>query len=306
MVPSEQDRQRLDSFLAGRLERVSRSAVQAWFRKGFVTVNGERAKTSSLVRPGDHILVETPPAAPTDLVPESIPLSILYEDEFLAVVEKPAGMVVHPGAGNLRGTLANALLYHFREISQKESIRPGIVHRLDKDTSGVLVVAKDEHVHDLLSSAFKRRKVRKEYLALVYGNLAKESGVIDVPLGRDPRSRTRISTRSRRPRTAVTEYQVIRQLPGFSYLRVLLHTGRTHQIRVHLQFIGHPVVGDETYGGNRYRQIEDSRKSAAIRHLGRHFLHAWRLTFVHPETGQEMTFESKLPRALADLLSILE
>lgn len=299
--------QRLDVFLTRRLEETSRTAVQRWIESGKVTVNEatERAKYS--VRPGDRIRVEIPPPEPVELIPEPIPIQIVYEDDLLVVVDKRAGMVVHPGAGNRSGTLAHALLYHFQEISRQETIRPGIVHRLDKDTSGLLVVAKNDRVHHFLARQFKSRKVEKHYLALVYGRVERRKGTIDVAIGRDPWLRTKVSPRSRVARPALTQYELIRTVgEQFSYLRVILHTGRTHQIRVHFQHIGHPVVGDETYGARPKQAIKDTAKLQAIEDLGRHFLHAAFLSFVHPATKERVTFESPLPSELAKLLALLE
>ncbi|MGH9341929.1 MAG: RluA family pseudouridine synthase [Acidobacteriota bacterium] len=294
-VSPDHPQQRLDIFLAACLENVSRSTIQRWIRSGAVRINGQTERASYLVKEHDEIAVTPPPPEPLELLPEDLPLQIVYEDDWLVVVDKPAGMVVHPGAGNRAGTLANALLHHFQEVSRRETIRPGIVHRLDKDTSGLIVVAKNEQVHEFLAGQFKRREVDKQYLALVSGRLPRKSGTIDVPLGRDPRARTRISTRSRRGRPALTEYQVIRHFSRFTYVRVILHTGRTHQIRVHFQHLGHPVVGDKTYG---------RAKASAL--LGRQFVHATFLAFTHPTTGKRAQFQSPLPGDLADFLARLE
>ena len=265
---------RLDAYLSRRLSRFSRSRIRRWVEDHRVLVLGQRRKPSYLLRPGDEIRVDPPPPRPTGLTPEPIPLNVLHEDSSLLVVDKPAGQVVHPGAGNRSGTLANALAYHLEQLSRKETVRPGIVHRLDKGTSGLLVVAKTEQAHDHLSGQFARREVRKRYLALVYGSVEKDRGEIDVPIGRHPRSRTRISTRTRKPRAALTRYRVLSRHPGFTCLSVAPHTGRTHQIRVHLTHLGHPVVGDATYGGRRLRRLPDSIRASEMVTMGRHFLHA--------------------------------
>ncbi len=305
-VKPEQAGNRLDLFLAHSLGGVSRTAVQEWIRAGAVLVNGKIAKPRYETKAGDLVQTIQPEAEPTSLIAEQIPLQIVYEDESLAVVDKPAGMVVHPGAGVRRGTLANALLYHFSEVSQSGTERPGIVHRLDKDTSGLLVVARNEQVHDYLARQFQRREVDKYYLALVYGRLDQEAGMIEVPLGRDFRVRTRISVRTRKPRAARTEYQVLRRFTAFTYVRVILHTGRTHQIRVHFQYLKHPVVGDGTYGPAAARAlVKDAQLASIIDRLGRHFLHATHLAFTHPD-GRRLAFDSPLPLELAQLMNRLE
>jgi len=285
--------------------------IQAWIKAERVLVNGIVVKTGYQIRPGDQIEIDPPAPQPSELLPEPIPLNIVYEDEYLVVVDKPAGIVVHPGAGVSHGTLANALLYHFQQLSHHGGVeRPGIVHRLDKATSGLLVVAKNEQVHEALAKQFRRREVEKHYLALVYGHLEKKKGMIEVPLGRDAVSRTRISTRSRKPREAITEYHVVRELRYFSVLKVILHTGRTHQIRVHLQHLKHPVVGDETYGGEPKNFLRASPASASIckevRGLERHFLHATFLALKHPVRKERVEFHSPLPTELAQFLARLE
>jgi 23S rRNA pseudouridine1911/1915/1917 synthase len=305
-VAAEDARQRLDLYLAQRFPEKSRSRIQEWIRAERVTVGGGKEKAGYLVRPGDVIAVSPPPPEPLDLIPEAISIRIPYEDDFLIVVDKPAGLVVHPGAGNRRGTLVNALLYHFQNLSRHATVRPGIVHRLDKQTSGLLVVAKDERTHDRLAQQFKLREVKKEYLALVHGRMKSKEGRIEVAIGRDQWLRTRVSTRSRKLRPASTHYQVIRLFRQFSYLRVNIKTGRTHQIRVHLQHIGHPVVGDETYAGNTFRNVKDPVVRKQVEGLGRQFLHAAVLGFKHPEDGRQLEFESPLPPELAVLLSNLE
>ena len=304
-VSAEEATQRLDLFLSQKLEQFSRSALQRWIESGHVTVQGEKRKANYQVKEGEQILIVPPAPQPVELVPEAIGLTIVYEDDVLVVVDKPSGMVVHPGAGNWRGTLANALLHHFQAISQSGSIRPGIVHRLDKATSGLIVVAKNDQAHEFVANQFKARQVEKRYLALVHGRLKRKEGTVDVSLGRDPRVRTRMSTRGRRSRRALTKYAVIRTYPDFSYVQVFPHTGRTHQIRVHFQHLGHPVVGDKTYGKKAAQRLKDPGQAEAIRKLGRHFLHAAYLAFLHPETKKRVSFEIPLPNELADFLSAL-
>jgi len=266
-----------------------------------VLVNGRIAKPSYKLREGDEIEVELV-APPTDVfTPENIPLDIVYEDETLVVVNKPAGLVVHPAAGTPSGTLANALAYHFQKLPGT-GVRPGIVHRLDRDTSGLLVVAKTEAALENLSDQFRDRSVYKSYVALVHGRVPANSGKIDQPLARDPSNRTRMAV-VRGGRNALTLYRVRRAFDRFTLLDVELKTGRTHQIRVHLAWMKHPVVGDETYGGGRDNTIQDPRLRAGIRALNRHFLHAEKLGFKHPATGEFVKFESSLPPELEDLLT---
>ena len=305
-VSSGETGERLDVFLSHQMPDVSRSTIQRWIESGHVTVDGKPIQSKYRLKESDEVLVfPTPPEVPPELIPEPIPLKMLYEDEPLVVVNKRAGMVVHPGAGNWEGTLANALLYHFRQISHVDTVRPGIVHRLDKLTSGIMVVAKNERAHDFLAQQFKRREVKKRYLVLVYGQLKELEGTIDIALGRHPRSRTRISTTSRRPRRAVTHYRVIRRYSNFSYVQVRPLTGRTHQIRVHLQHLGNPVVGDDTYGRKALQRLDCSLQRS-VRDLRRHFLHASFLSFLHPETKQRVSFEAPLPPELEGFLQALE
>ena len=296
----QQVRLRLDVFVCEAYPQATRSAVRRWIDAGCVKVGGEVRKAGYALRLGDSVDVAPPTPAPLDLEAESIDLSIVFEDEDLAVVDKPSGLVVHPGAGNWSGTLANALLHHFGKVSRSDPIRPGIVHRLDKDTSGLIVVAKCERVHQALAEQFKRRSVVKRYLALVHGRLEDDQGRIDAALGRHPRHRTRMSTSSRNPREALTEYRVLRRFQAATYVRVRLHTGRTHQIRVHFEHIGHPVVGDPLYSANR--KGGPAAGHPILKSLNRQFLHAAGLAFVHPTSGSPLSFESALPGELEELL----
>ncbi|MDA2932992.1 RluA family pseudouridine synthase [Acidobacteria bacterium AH-259-D05] len=305
IVDSSESGHRLDWFVSQKLEQFSRSTVQRWIESGHVTMGGQSLKANYQVRKGQEIVIIPPPPQPVQLVAEPIPLHIVYEDSALVVVDKPSGLVVHPGAGNRQGTLANALLHHFQTISRTNTIRPGIVHRLDKETSGLMVVAKNDQAHEFLASQFKARQVEKRYLALVYGRLKKKAGIVDVSLGRDPWARTKISTRSRRARKAITRYEVIRYYRDFTYVRGYPRTGRTHQIRVHFQHLGHPVVGDETYGGKAIQHLRNSDQAKSIQDLGRYFLHADFLAFLHPETGKTVSFEIPLPDKLAEFLLAL-
>jgi len=295
---------RLDSYLASQIQGWSRARLQRLIENEDVLVNRKISKASYKLRDGDEIEVELV-AAPTDVfTPENIPLDIVYEDETLVVVNKPAGLVVHPAAGTPSGTLANALAFHFQKLPGA-GVRPGIVHRLDRDTSGLLVVAKTDAALENLSDQFRDRTVYKSYVALVHGRVLANSGKIDQPLARDPSNRTRMAV-VRAGRNALTLYRVRRAFDRFTLLDVELKTGRTHQIRVHLAWLKHPVVSDETYGGGRDNTIRDPRLRARIRALHRHFLHAEKLGFKHPTTGEFVKFESALPLELADLLVELE
>jgi 23S rRNA pseudouridine1911/1915/1917 synthase len=295
---------RLDTYLASQIEGWSRARLQRLIESEDVLVNGKIVKPSYKLRDGDEIEVELV-ASPIDVfTPEDIPLDIVYEDEVLVVVNKPAGLVVHPAAGTPSGTLANALAYHFQKLPGT-GVRPGIVHRLDRDTSGLLVVAKTDAALENLSDQFRDRTVYKSYVALVHGRVLTNSGKIEQPLARDPSNRTRMAV-VRAGRNALTLYRVRRAFDQFTLLDVELKTGRTHQIRVHLAWVKHPVVGDETYGGGRDNTIQDPRLRARIRALHRHFLHAEKLGFKHPATGEFVKFESALPQGLGDLLVELE
>jgi 23S rRNA pseudouridine1911/1915/1917 synthase len=297
---------RLDTYLASQIQTWSRARLQRLIENEDVIVNGRSAKASYRLRKGDEVEVELV-ASPVEIfAPENIPLEIVHEDESLIVVNKPAGLVVHPAAGIHSGTLANALAFHFQNLpASAGSIRPGIVHRLDRDTSGLLVVAKTEAALENLSEQFRDRTVFKSYIALVHGRVDDASGRIDQPLARDPSNRTRMAV-VRGGRSALTLYKVRKHYHRFTLLDVELKTGRTHQIRVHLTWLRHPVVGDETYGGGRDNNIQDARLRSVVRNLGRHFLHAERLAITHPITGERLQFEAPLPTDLSDLLLYLD
>ena len=275
---------RLDRFLAEHLPQFSRSRIQQLIRSGAITVNGRSARPSDTVRIGDAIQLVEPPVEQIETEPEAIPLEIIFEDEDLIVINKPAGLVVHPGAGHREHTLVNALLHHCPGLSQiggKE--RPGIVHRLDKETSGCLVVAKNDVTHRALSDQFASRAVDKIYLALVSGKLRKTSGSIDEKIGRHPVHRQKMSVDSRRGRLAKTEYRVLCAGEGITLVECRLHSGRTHQIRVHMHHVGHPVIGDKIY-----------RSKTADRYE-RQMLHAWKLGFRHPRSGEWTEFQAPVP-----------
>jgi 23S rRNA pseudouridine1911/1915/1917 synthase len=294
---------RLDRYLAERLPDLSRARLQALIASGHVRLGGRPARAASRVREGDHVTVDVPEATPAEPAPEDIPLTIVHEDAHLVVVDKPAGLVVHPGAGTPSGTLVNALLRHVHDLSGVGGVlRPGIVHRLDKGTSGLLVVAKDDATHAALSRQFAGRAVEKEYLALVLGVPARSEGVVTAAIGRDPVHRKKMSIRAERGRPARTSFRVLEAFDGAALLRVRIDTGRTHQIRVHLAAQGHPVAGDIVYGGARRAPSRSATAREALASLARPALHAARLAFTHPSTGEWVSFESPLP---ADLLRVL-
>lgn len=298
---------RLDSFLASSILEVSRTRIQRAIEDGDILVNERATKPGYRLRSGDRIEIDLPEPPPVALASEPIPLNIIYEDDDLIVVDKPAGMVVHPGAGIESGTLANALVYHFNALSDVAGrIRPGIVHRIDKETSGLLVVAKNDVSHERLSDQFRDRQVFKIYIALVYGRVSESRGEIEARIGRSPHNRTRMSVlRGGAGRAAHTIFEVAQRYTEFTLLNVQIKTGRTHQIRVHLAHIGHPVAGDSTYGGGRENSIGNVTIKRATVALGRQFLHSARLGFAHPRTGKPLEFVSPLPPELANFLALL-
>jgi 23S rRNA pseudouridine1911/1915/1917 synthase len=304
VVEPEHEGLRLDRVLASELAGFSRSQIQRLIEDGHVTLPRVKAvKANTPVRAGDVIAVALPEPVTAAPVAEALPLDILYQDADLIVINKPAGMVVHPSAGHESGTLVNALLHHVKDLSGVGGERrPGIVHRLDKGTSGVMVVAKHDAAHQALARQFHDREVEKEYVALVWG-VVQQRRRIDLPIGRDPVHREKISTRARRARSAVTRVTWARQVPGVSLLRVAIATGRTHQIRVHLNAIGHPIVGDSLYGGVHRRVAHDLR---AVQRLERPFLHSERLAFTQPRTGEALEFKAALPDDLRSVLLDIE
>ena len=284
---------RIDHFLVQKTE-LSRSRLQKLISDDLVRVNGQRVKANHRVNTGERITVELPLVKPLEAEAEDIPLDIIYEDKDLLVVNKPQGMVVHPACGNEHGTLVNALLFHCRDLSGIGGvIRPGIVHRLDKDTSGLLMVAKNDQTHLALAEQIKERSVEKIYLTLVHGRLKEDRGTIKAAIGRHPTDRKKMAVRFD-GREAVTHYEVLEYLKDYSYLQIKLETGRTHQIRVHMAYINHPVVGDPVYSrSNRF-------------HLAGQFLHAHKLSFIHPATRERMCFTVPLPDELQRVLEHLE
>ena len=296
--------ERLDAYLAGRLQDWSRSKLKKLIDGSSVTVNNENIKSSYRLRTGDLISAELEDPSRTSFEPEDIPLDIVYEDDYLAVINKAAGMVVHPGAGISSGTLANAIAFHFSLESEDENQRVGIVHRLDKDTSGLIVIAKNGLTGDKLSAQFRERKVTKSYIALVHGFVRKLTAKIDEPIARDRSNRTKMAV-DKNGRNAVSIYKVRKRYEKFTLLDVNIRTGRTHQIRVHLSHLNHPIIGDETYNMGRDNQIEDTVLRSLIRKSGRFFLHAEILGFTHPVTKEELSFEQPLPDELVEISNSL-
>ena len=303
VVGEEDAGQRLDRWLAAHLPELSRARLQALIEAGHVFVDGHPARPAARVKGGQRLEVEVPPPVAAAPAPQDLPLSIVHEDVHLLVIDKPAGLSVHPGAGRADGTLVNALLHHVRDLSGVGGVlRPGIVHRLDRGTSGLMVVAKDDATHRALSAQFGARAVEKEYLAVVLGHPARREGRVSAAIGRHPVQRKRMAVRESGGRSALTEYRVEESLDGAALLRVHIHTGRTHQIRVHLASLGHPVAGDAVYGGTRKAPARRARSRALLEALARPALHAARLAFTHPATGQRLSFTSPLPEDLATLL----
>jgi 23S rRNA pseudouridine1911/1915/1917 synthase len=294
VVTAGEGPKRLDVFLSQREPSLSRSALQRLVLQGRITINGQVVKPSQTIRPGDHIVLEIPRPEPLELKPEPIPLDICFEDDEILVLNKPAGLVVHPAPGHWSGTLVNALLFHFDSaqgslstIGGKE--RPGLVHRLDKETSGVMVIAKTDRAHRSLATQFKQHSITRVYEALVWGTLKQSEGIVDLAIGRDMKERKKFSARTARPKVSMTAYQVVQRIGKVAArVELLPRTGRTHQLRVHLASIGHPVLGDPTYGGRKVRDLLGVT-------IPRVMLHARTLGFLHPTTGQPVEFSTPLP-----------
>ncbi|MDP6418950.1 MAG: RluA family pseudouridine synthase [Candidatus Krumholzibacteria bacterium] len=303
---------RLDHFLVRQVPDHSRSFLQALVRKGQVQLGGQSVKTGHLLKEGDEVILRIPAAVPPELQPEDLPLNLVYEDEDLVVVDKAAGMVVHPAAGHHEGTLVHALLHHIGDLSGiGGELRPGIVHRLDKDTSGLMLVAKNDRSHRALSEMIQNRTLQRSYLALVWGTLSVDKGEIRGNIGRDPLHRQKMAVLEEGGKEALTRYSCLNSFGSFSYLRLDLDTGRTHQIRVHLSRKGNPVLGDPLYGGRsagkksrKRSDVERSRRLLEM--LDRQALHAFRLAFPHPGSGKELEFLSPLPEDIKAALNLLQ
>lgn len=293
LVEKEEEGERIDRYLAEQEEEFTRSQVQKWLKEGRVEVNGQQVKANYRTAAGDEIVLLVPPPEELSLAPEAIHLDILYEDGDLVVVNKPRGMVVHPAPGNYSGTLVNALLYHVKDLSGINGIlRPGIVHRIDKETSGLLVVAKSDRAHLGLAEQFKEHSIERRYLAVVEGHFKHPEGTVEAPIGRDPRDRKKMAVQAK-GKHAVTHFTVLEELPKHSLVQCRLETGRTHQIRVHMSYIGHPVVGDPVYG---------LKESYGMKGQA---LHAATLGFIHPVTKEKLRFEAPLPEDMGRLLEKL-
>lgn len=286
LIPVEEAGQRVDKLLSAALEDMTRSAVQNLIENGCVTCGGKALSKSAKLKPGDQILVELPEVRPLEVRPQPIPLEVVYEDGDLLVVNKPKGMVVHPAPGNYTGTLVNALLYYCGDSLSGVGgvIRPGIVHRIDKDTSGLLMVAKNDFAHVDLARQIQEHSFHRAYQAVVYGNVTADSGTVCQPIGRSPKDRKKMAVTQQNSKPATTHYSVLERFGDFTHIRCVLETGRTHQIRVHMAYIGHPLAGDPVYGPRR-----------VITSLGGQCLHAGEIGFIHPRTGAEMQFEAPLP-----------
>jgi 23S rRNA pseudouridine1911/1915/1917 synthase len=305
-VSSGEHPKRLDLFLSGHTSGLSRAGVQRLIENGAVTVNGKHPKASMKIRPGDQIVWDMPKPAPLEIEGEPIPLEILFEDPSLLVLNKSAGIVVHPAPGHWTGTLVNALLHHLQEGAEGKGLssiggreRPGLVHRLDKGTSGVMAIAKTDMAHRGLSKQFKEHTIRRVYVAVIAGSVKASKGRVELAIGRDVKNRQKISARTSSPREAVTEFQVLERFGKIATLvEVYPQSGRTHQIRVHLASIGHPVLGDETYGGRNASEVNDHP-------IGRPMLHAQTLGFIHPLTGEALEYSVPPPVEMEELISVL-
>ena len=292
MQPGE----RLDVFLSGQIEDLTRSRIQKLISEGSITVNGLSAKANTKLKSGDRVEVEIPEPKETEIVAEEIPLDIVYEDEHMLVVNKAQGMVVHPAAGNYSGTLVNALMAYCGDTLSgiNGEIRPGILHRIDKDTSGLLLVAKNDTAHTGLSQQIKEHSLTREYIALVYGNIKTDSGTIDAPIGRDEKDRKKMTITEKNSKNAVTHFFVEERFDKYTLVRCRLETGRTHQIRVHMSKNGHPIVGDPVYG----RKKEEFKLNGQL-------LHAFKVGYIHPVSGEYMEFTRELPEYFSEVLEKL-
>jgi 23S rRNA pseudouridine1911/1915/1917 synthase len=303
-VPERDHGKRLDQILAAAGPNLSRSQAKKLIEGGMILLNDKATKPSAAVKTGDQVSGNLPSPKPLVLIPEPLPLTVLYEDSSIIVIDKPPGLVVHPAPGNFSGTLVNALIYHCKDLAGINGVlRPGIVHRLDKETSGVMVVAKDDEAYQQLTKQFRNRTIDKVYLAIARGKFNQDDGVIDAAIGRHPTERKRMSTHARRGRSALTHWKVRERFDGSTLLEIFPKTGRTHQIRVHLSSLGHPLLGDPLYGKRGTPRDTFLRESSS--RLKRQALHAYRLGFIHPRTGERVEFVSPLPPDMKEALDWL-
>ncbi|GIP41962.1 putative RNA pseudouridine synthase YlyB [Paenibacillus sp. J45TS6] len=293
-VTADYAKERIDKYITESMDDVSRSQVQLWIADGHVTVNGAKVKSNYKLSEGDNITVIVPEPTAVEIIPENIPLNVVYEDASVIVVNKQRGLVVHPAPGHTSGTLVNALMYHCKDLSGiNGELRPGIVHRIDKDTSGLLMAAKNDKAHASLAAQLKEHSVNRRYIALVHGHVQHDQGTVDAPIGRDTNDRKMFTVTDRNSKEAITHFTVLERLGDYTLLELKLETGRTHQIRVHMKFIGHPLVGDPMYGRNKGIKMNGQA------------LHAQTLGFVHPDTGEQMEFTAPLPQDMEDVLASL-
>nr|WP_260865941.1 RluA family pseudouridine synthase [Paenibacillus xylanexedens] len=293
-VSSEHKKERIDKYITESIDNVSRSQVQLWISEGHVTVNSGVVKANAKLAEGDLVVLQIPEPKAVEIIPEDIPLEVVYEDSDVIVINKPRGLVVHPAPGHTSGTLVNALMHHCKDLSGiNGELRPGIVHRIDKDTSGLLMAAKNDRAHASLAAQLKDHSVNRRYIALAHGHLSHDQGTIDAPIGRDTNDRKMFTVTERNSKHAVTHFNVTERINDYTLLELKLETGRTHQIRVHLKFIGHPLVGDPLYGRNKGIKMQGQALHAAI------------LGFVHPTTGEYLEFSAPLPQDMEDVLASL-
>lgn len=306
-IPLKDQGRRIDQFLSETNLHLSRSQAKKLIEEGAILLNNQKTKPSAHIKSGDLISGRLPEPEPLSLEPEPLPLPILYEDSSIIVIDKPAGMVVHPAAGNTSGTLVNALLHHCKDLAGINGVlRPGIVHRLDRGTSGVMVVAKDDEAFHQLARQFKNRLVEKVYLAVAHGIFKQDEGLIDTPIGRHPVQRKRMSTKTRKGKTAMTRWKVLERFGPLAFLEIYPQTGRTHQIRVHLSSLGHPILGDPLYGRKgKPGSIQDAILKECVKRMNRQALHAHRLGFNHPRTGEKVQFVAPIPQDMEGTLECL-
>jgi len=304
--------QRLDQYIGHRPDlNLSRTRAQRLIEMGLITVNGRKALHHLILKGGEIVVIRIPPLPVSDILPENIPLKIIYEDDYLLVIDKPAGMVTHPGTGNAKGTLVNALMHYSKNLSKLSGFdRPGIVHRLDKDTSGLIMIAKNDEIHHKLQTDLKERKIKKVYVALICGHLKEKSGTINLPIGRSLKDRRKMTVTRLKGRESITEYRLLNRYNLYDLLEVRLHTGRTHQIRVHFTHLGHPIFGDADYGGRQkwHKGIYSTDRQlamAALEIMPRQALHAKSLEFIHPASGKQIALSSDLPDDFKMLLALL-